>query len=160
MIEQLLNAHRLCLFLHSSIGQGTKIIHRAILDERANIIKSQRGFAKLYTQLALKPLLNLKNKHRLDMAIPSMKGCFLLLELQQTHWLAEIVLDCSQCLSKREQQIADLLQQKCSNKEISDHFAISLSTTKNHVYSLFQKLGIESRAQFIDIHSRRTSEVY
>lgn len=48
-------------------------------------------------------------------------------------------------LSKREQEIFILMLEGKSNKEIGDTLFISVKTVKNHIYSIFQKLGVNSR---------------
>ena len=48
-------------------------------------------------------------------------------------------------LSPREREIAELLFRGFANKEIAQKLSISYGTVKNHVYSLYTKLGIRSR---------------
>lgn len=48
-------------------------------------------------------------------------------------------------LSKREQEIFFLILDGKSNKEIGEVLFISVKTVKNHIYSIFQKLGVKSR---------------
>jgi DNA-binding CsgD family transcriptional regulator len=48
-------------------------------------------------------------------------------------------------LSKREQEIFILMLEGKSNKEIGEDLFISVKTVKNHIYSIFQKLGVNSR---------------
>ena len=48
-------------------------------------------------------------------------------------------------LSPREREIAELLFRGFANKEIAQKLSISYGTVKNHVYSLYAKLGIRSR---------------
>jgi DNA-binding CsgD family transcriptional regulator len=36
-----------------------------------------------------------------------------------------------------------------NNREIADHLIISQSTVKNHVTSIFMKLGVSSRAEAV-----------
>jgi DNA-binding CsgD family transcriptional regulator len=52
-------------------------------------------------------------------------------------------------ISKREREIMELILQGKSNKEIEDSLYISYNTVKNHVYNLYQKLGVKSRGQMI-----------
>jgi len=52
-------------------------------------------------------------------------------------------------ISKREQDILKLIIDGKSNKEIEDELYISIHTVKNHVYSLYRKLGINTRHQLI-----------
>jgi DNA-binding CsgD family transcriptional regulator len=48
-------------------------------------------------------------------------------------------------LTKREQSVLALILQGKSNKDIGTELFISNKTVKNHVYNLYQKLGVKSR---------------
>jgi DNA-binding NarL/FixJ family response regulator len=50
-------------------------------------------------------------------------------------------------LTARESEILALLQQGLSNKMISRRLGIELATVKNHVHSVFGKLGLRRRAE-------------
>ena len=50
-------------------------------------------------------------------------------------------------LTAREAEILALLQQGLSNKMISRRLGIELATVKNHVHSVFGKLGLRRRAE-------------
>jgi len=50
-------------------------------------------------------------------------------------------------VSTREREIIQLLLKGKSNKEIEDALFISMGTVKNHVYNIFQKLGVKNRGQ-------------
>ena len=52
-------------------------------------------------------------------------------------------------ISNREREIMDLILKGKSNKEIEDMLFISYNTVKNHIYNLYQKLGVKSRGQMI-----------
>lgn len=52
-------------------------------------------------------------------------------------------------VTRREQEIARLIMQGKRNKEIQAQLHISPHTVKNHIYSLYQKLGVKSRGQLI-----------
>ncbi len=52
-------------------------------------------------------------------------------------------------LTKREMEILNLMGSGKSNKEIAEELFISYKTVKNHVYNLFAKLGIHTRAEAI-----------
>ncbi|MFC1529601.1 response regulator transcription factor [Gemmatimonadota bacterium] len=52
-------------------------------------------------------------------------------------------------ISKREQEIIGLILEGLSNKEMEDVLSISYHTVKNHIYNIFQKLGVKSRGQLI-----------
>jgi len=50
-------------------------------------------------------------------------------------------------ISKREKEIIYMILQGKSNKEIERELFISQNTVKNHIYNIFQKVGVNSRAQ-------------
>lgn len=50
-------------------------------------------------------------------------------------------------LSARERQVSGLLEEGFSNKEIARRLGIEVSTVKNHVHSLLQKLNVTSRLE-------------
>ncbi|MEV5409808.1 response regulator transcription factor [Thermopolyspora sp. NPDC052614] len=49
-------------------------------------------------------------------------------------------------LTSREHEIADLIRQGLSNKEIARSLHIALPTVKNHVHNILRKLNVERRA--------------
>lgn len=57
-------------------------------------------------------------------------------------------------ISQRERDIAELLIQGKSNKEIADSLYIAPNTVKNHIHSLFQKLQVKSRLQLVNFFLR------
>jgi ligand-binding sensor domain-containing protein/DNA-binding CsgD family transcriptional regulator len=54
-------------------------------------------------------------------------------------------------VSKREMEIIGMLLRGKSNKTIEDELFIASSTVRNHVYNIYQKLGIKSRLQLITL---------
>ncbi len=60
-------------------------------------------------------------------------------------------------LTDREEKIALLLLKGFVNKEIAQHFDIGYGTVKNHVYSIFKKLGISSRFELVKLAERLRS---
>jgi DNA-binding NarL/FixJ family response regulator len=52
-------------------------------------------------------------------------------------------------LTNREHEILRLIVDGMNNREIADHLTISQSTVKNHVTSIFMKLGVSSRAEAV-----------
>jgi DNA-binding NarL/FixJ family response regulator len=58
-------------------------------------------------------------------------------------------------LTAREKQILGLLMQGLSNKMISRSLGIGLPTAKNHVHSIFSKLGVHRRAEAISVLYRQ-----
>ena len=53
-------------------------------------------------------------------------------------------------VSQREQEIIRLLIRGLSNKQIAENLYISQKTVKNHIYHIYQKLGIKNRIQLIN----------
>lgn len=52
-------------------------------------------------------------------------------------------------LTNRESEILGLIVKGMNNREIADHLTISQSTVKNHVTSIFMKLGVTNRAEAV-----------
>jgi two-component system nitrate/nitrite response regulator NarL len=52
-------------------------------------------------------------------------------------------------LTPREREIADLLALGLSNKEIAGRLLLGVSTVKNHVHTVLQKLGAHTRAEAV-----------
>lgn len=50
-------------------------------------------------------------------------------------------------LTKREQEIFDLLVKNKNTKEISEELGISEKTVRNHISNTIQKLGSKGRSQ-------------
>jgi len=63
-------------------------------------------------------------------------------------------------LTAREMEILRLMQEGVSNKTISRHLGIELSTVKNHVHSILAKLGVHRRGEAISLlyaHEKATN---
>jgi DNA-binding NarL/FixJ family response regulator len=52
-------------------------------------------------------------------------------------------------LSEREQQVVAMIVEGMTNKEISRQLGISEHTVKNHIFRIFDKLGISSRVELL-----------
>jgi predicted ATPase/DNA-binding CsgD family transcriptional regulator len=50
-------------------------------------------------------------------------------------------------LSPREQEVARLIAEGCSNRDVAERLVIAEATTERHVANIFNKLGVHSRAQ-------------
>ncbi|TMD94745.1 MAG: response regulator transcription factor [Chloroflexi bacterium] len=50
-------------------------------------------------------------------------------------------------LSRREREVAQLLAQGLSNREIAERLYLSERTVDNHVHHILAKLGFDSRVQ-------------
>ncbi len=63
-------------------------------------------------------------------------------------------------ISKREEDVIREVLQGKTNREIGEALFISLQTVKDHLYRIFQKTGVRSRVQLINlVQSRRTGRV-
>jgi len=52
-------------------------------------------------------------------------------------------------LSKREQEIVPLVAEGLTNREISARLSLSEHTVKNHLFRIYEKIGISSRVELI-----------
>jgi ligand-binding sensor domain-containing protein/DNA-binding CsgD family transcriptional regulator len=52
-------------------------------------------------------------------------------------------------ISEREKEILMLVLRGKSNKEIEDALFIAIGTVKNHIYNIYQKIGVKNRAQLM-----------
>lgn len=52
-------------------------------------------------------------------------------------------------LGKREEQVVALLTEGCSNREIAERMHLSQHTVKNHLFRIFDKVGVSSRVELI-----------
>jgi DNA-binding NarL/FixJ family response regulator len=53
-------------------------------------------------------------------------------------------------LSEREQEVLSLLTSGLRNKEVADKLSVSTATVKSHIYSIYQKLHVNSRVEAIN----------
>ena len=60
----------------------------------------------------------------------------------------------TEALSEREQEVLTFLAQGAANKEIAHHLHITERTVKAHVTSIFNKLGVNSRAEAVAVAMR------
>jgi DNA-binding NarL/FixJ family response regulator len=52
-------------------------------------------------------------------------------------------------LTNREQQVVSLVADGLNNREISEQLRLSEHTVKNHLFHIFEKLGISSRVELV-----------
>lgn len=54
-------------------------------------------------------------------------------------------------ISKREQEVIQLISRGLTNQEIADALFISLKTVKDHNYRIFQKTGVRNRVELVQL---------
>ena len=62
-----------------------------------------------------------------------------------------------QILSKREHEVVAALIEGLSNREIAERLNLSRHTVKNHIFRVFEKLGVSSRFELMATLGRRKS---
>jgi DNA-binding NarL/FixJ family response regulator len=92
-------------------------------------------------------------------------------ELVCTPWMARVLVKRVQALASqraqpidrltaRESQILELVAQGLSNKQIAARLYIEVTTVKNHVHSILEKLGVRRREEAVArMQLRRTPDV-
>jgi two-component system, NarL family, response regulator DegU len=53
-------------------------------------------------------------------------------------------------LSRREQQLVELLRQRLTNKEIASQLNLSEQTVKNHIHNILRKVGASDRSSAVE----------
>jgi two-component system nitrate/nitrite response regulator NarL len=52
-------------------------------------------------------------------------------------------------LSKREEEVAALVAEGLTNREVADQLALSEHTVKNYIFKIFEKLGVSTRVELV-----------
>lgn len=84
-----------------------------------------------------------------------------LVKADETEGFAENISDISKkySLSVRESEVLAELAFGKSNFQIGESLFVSVSTVKKHVYSIFNKVGVNSRLQLLNMVFNRQEEV-
>jgi len=69
---------------------------------------------------------------------------------QQTPMLPPVSLGADLGLSRREQEIFELLRQRLTNKEVAIRLNLSEQTVKNHVHHILRKIGAPNRFSVVE----------
>lgn len=59
-------------------------------------------------------------------------------------------------ITQREKEIIKMILGGASNKDIEDKLFISSSTVRNHIYNIYQKLGIQNRIELINLIKKQS----
>jgi DNA-binding NarL/FixJ family response regulator len=118
-------------------------------DDRSVLSALEAGAAGFVTEST--PLEELKERVRAAAArqtvFPAEFTKRLLAELQAKRRVAGKREDAKPQLTDREQEILQLLTRGLGNAEIASELGVSPNTVKNHLYSIYRKLGVTSRGQ-------------
>lgn len=60
-------------------------------------------------------------------------------------------------LTKRELQIVELVRQGLTNREIAQKFCLSEHTVKNHLFRIFEKVGVSNRVELVTLHTHEAA---
>jgi len=60
-------------------------------------------------------------------------------------------------LSRREQQMVELLRERLTNKEIAARLCLSEQTIKNHIHHILRKVGVSGRSGIVELCENRDS---
>jgi DNA-binding NarL/FixJ family response regulator len=82
---------------------------------------------------------------------PSLCGLLFRLIIQQSPVRSTIAWGSELGLSRREQQMVELLQQRLTNKEIALRLNLSEQTVKNHVHHILRKTGAPNRFSIVEL---------
>ena len=61
-----------------------------------------------------------------------------------------VINEAAQLLTRREQELLDLLAQGYRYKEIADKLSLSIDTIRTHIRNIYRKLEVQSRAEALN----------
>ena len=74
---------------------------------------------------------------------------YILEELAASRRLRLVDARGKQILSKREEEVAALVTDGLTNREVADRLRLSECTVKNYIFKIFEKLGISTRVELV-----------
>jgi len=74
---------------------------------------------------------------------------YILEELAASKRLRVVDARGKQILSKREEEVASLVADGLTNREVADQLHLSEFTIKNYIFKIFEKLGISTRVELV-----------
>jgi NarL family two-component system response regulator YdfI len=130
---------------------GVEIVILTTYDDDAHIVRGLRAGARGYL------LKDASRKTLFEAIRTAARGESLLsstvVDKVVAH-LAEPQPEASEALSDREQEVLALIADGSANKEIALRLSIAERTVKAHVTSIFNKLGVSSRAEAVAVALR------
>src|SRR5581483_1452121 len=119
-------------------------VHRA-LGQRSSTI------AKNYAQKAAQSFASLGWKHQEAETLALVGAPRLPVRLQVSGDRLPVLRDLKPALTKREQQVAELVLRGLTNRVISQMLSISEHTVESHMTSILNRLGLRSRWQLVNL---------
>ncbi|WP_192553546.1 helix-turn-helix transcriptional regulator [Pseudomonas sp. IzPS59] len=144
-----------------AIGHTVVPLQRAMRDQRRSDCRHYRRFLQhyevadvveviAYTNTAPRAAISLMRNSAqgpfTEAHLTCLAGLQGLLEIAVAHLPVEPELD---FLTPREQQIALLLRQGATNKQLACDLQMGLATVKTHLLNLFRKLGVSNRTELV-----------
>jgi len=90
---------------------------------------------------------------------PSLCMVLFRLIMHQSHPKPTISWDSTHGLSRREQQMVELLRQRLTNKEIALRLNLSEQTVKNHVHHILRKTGAPNRFSIVELCQSKRADI-
>ena len=135
--------------LHSGVDFAGS--YRAVMDRYGNVIEAEDGFLALLSSkqltLGTKVLIDFEAHHHHTLEI---KG--LSFRYKNHNGLVFVEVDLASLIevfSERKVEIAQLLLNGLSNKEIGNKLGLSPNTVHNHLKEIYKTIGVASRTQAI-----------
>lgn len=148
--------------LNKSSSSGIAVVHRALVEAMALRISGDEGAAKVQAERALAkaqsadaPLLAayaLELLDRLDEAKARYAQCGAVAHLRR------LAAKESGTLTRREMEVAALLKRGLANRAIAEALVLSERTVEHHVASIYAKLGVRTRAEFLTASPARQAD--
>lgn len=122
---------------------GVKVIMLSMYDDEDNVVQAVRAGASGYVVKSVSSEVLVKSirlVHSGEVVLPRDLTAKLISAVQK---------EPSQILTSKEIEILKLVKMGLSNKKIANMMHIADKTVKNHLYSIFQKLGVKNRTEAV-----------
>ena len=133
---------------------GTRIVMIGMEREEATFLRAVREGVMGYVLQDASPLeiVNVIRSVGCGEAVypPCCSAAILRLAEQQLACMSELTNCKATGLSRREQQLVELVQLGLTNKEIGARLNLAERTVKNHLYRIFRKTGVRDRLTMVE----------
>lgn len=131
--------------------ENIKIVMLSMYDDQYHFLKSILAGAVAYvvkTSSSSDLLKTIRIVHREGASVSRLFTPQLLRLVRQVSEESERKKEIKE-LTRREVEIINLIARGASNKEIGRNIYVSEKTVKNHIHTIFEKLGVKNRAQAV-----------